>query len=160
MEILFFILPGFIFWWFLKRGEEFGGVLKISQWYFVLPFATFGITVFLFYAISISFILSLADFGKFFIFLSEFLALNQKATIPFVFSCITGFLLGIGYKRIEFVQKYLKLFVPEDKDNFDWIRRRLEEFGTLIITLKSGKVYYGVPKALTKGWEMRTYFWN
>jgi hypothetical protein len=152
MEILFSILPGFIFWWFSKSDKESGGVLKISQWYFVLPFATFGIFFFLFYSFLISLILSMGDFKNFPIILSDFLSPNQKAAVPFIFSCISGALLGICHKKVKIIQKYLKLFVPEDKDNFDWIRRRLEEFGSLIITLKSNKVYYGVPKSLTKGW--------
>src|SRR5574343_281417 len=131
MEILFFILPGFIFWWFLKRGEESSGVLKISQWYFVLPFATFGIIFFLFYAFLITFVLFFSGFGHFFELFEDFISLRQKAVYPFIFSCLTGILLGISHKKIKPFQKFFKLFVPEDRDNFDWIRKRLEDFGTI-----------------------------
>jgi hypothetical protein len=152
MEILFFILPGFIFWWFLKSGEESGGVLKISQWYFALPFAAFGITFFLLFAIGTASILSILKEGDFSTLFNEFLTQKNKGVIPFIFTCLAAILFGKIGQHNKTLQNYMKLFIPEDRDNFDWIRRRLEEFGSLIITLKSGKVYYGVPTALTKGW--------
>lgn len=165
MEIVLLILPGFLFWWFLKEGDETGWVLKLSHWYFALPFATFGFVFFSISTLILGLVRCLVSSENYVKAIEWVLTHKAPYLGSFILTCIAASILGdLASRRINLIVdiqkqqgdgwyhwvRLLRIFMPETTDNYAWLRIKLEEYGVVIVTTKSNKVYYAVPRQLTK----------
>jgi hypothetical protein len=167
MEILLLVLPGFIFWWFLKEGDETGGVLKVSHWYFALPFAAFGFVFFSINSLLLGLLRCIIAHKDYIGSVEWVLTTKAPYLGAFMLTCINGWVLGhLASKRINELGsqaasgagednwfhwlRLLRLFMPETKDNYFWLRSTLERYKVIIVSTKNNKAYYGVPRRITK----------